>query len=107
MFMQDAARGLVAAIDARLGFKPETSGSFLAPKGASWFLRAFLWVFQFIVMTAFMTYAGSAFMLFELNKGATVYSSLFWAGHVVTVVAFVLAALIAPVPERASKKKSA
>ena len=105
MVFQDAARALTSAIDARAGFDAATSGSFLAPRGASLPLRLVLWAAQFAIMTVAMTYAGSAFMLFELNKGATVYDALYWFGHAAAAAAFVLAALIAPRAAKAPKVK--
>jgi hypothetical protein len=81
-------------VDAALGFSGKDS--VLAPASAGRPLRALLWLIQYVLTTFFMTYAGSAFALFEWHKAVLVYKRLFYSGHAVAVLMLLLGTLLAP-----------
>lgn len=107
LLFQEAGEAFAVAAERALGY---AEGGLFAVSAGSWrIFRLVRWVLQWLLMTVFMTYAGSAFQLFDVPAGAfLVYARLGWFAHIAAVAALVLTAVInAVVPAPKKEKKDA
>ena len=124
MLFQEAAKALVKAVDPDApGAKDGRSasgwsvyGTITGPPGTHVAVRGALWLAQFACDTLFMTYAGAAFVVVGsadiggrsvgmLERIGAIYGKMYYAGHVVAVLAFVAAFALAPRKARREKKE--